>query len=133
LIADTLSWGEHPESDIVIHFSTAHEHATAVEAKYKGSSYHMVMPYRDAAELENALHCFAVCLHLNLAEKVIHETNSKSQIVYIPYDVAYGVGFEDMERRVPNIELINELIGWKPQRDLSMIIADISAEMKKFS
>jgi len=36
-----------------------------------------------------------------------------------------------MERRVPNIELINSLVSWKPQRDLSKIIADISADMKK--
>jgi UDP-glucose 4-epimerase len=66
-----------------------------------------------------------------LAQKVITETNSNSKIVFIPYKEAYGDGFEDMERRVPNINLINQLVGWKPQRDLSTIIADISAEMKK--
>ena len=66
-----------------------------------------------------------------LAQKVIAETNSTSNIVFIPYKEAYGDGFEDMERRVPNINFINQLVGWKPQRDLSTIIADISAEMKK--
>jgi len=65
----------------------------------------------------------------DLARKIIAETNSKSEIIHIPYEKAYGEGFEDMERRVPNIELINQLVGWKPQRDLSTIIADISAEM----
>jgi UDP-glucose 4-epimerase len=69
----------------------------------------------------------------DLAKKIITETESKSEIVYVPYKEAYGEGFEDMDRRVPNIELINELVGWKPQRDLSMIIADISTEMKKIS
>jgi UDP-glucose 4-epimerase len=68
-----------------------------------------------------------------LAKKIIVETDSKSEIVYVPYEEAYGDGFEDMERRVPNIDLINQLVGWKPQRDLSTIIADISAEMKKSS
>ena len=68
-----------------------------------------------------------------LAQKIIAETGSKSEIVYVPYSEAYGDGFEDMERRVPNIDLINELVGWKPKRDLSTIIADISAEMKKSS
>jgi UDP-glucose 4-epimerase len=68
-----------------------------------------------------------------LAQKIIGETGSKSEIVYLPYEEAYGDGFEDMERRVPNIDLINELVGWKPKRDLSTIIADISAEMKKSS
>jgi UDP-glucose 4-epimerase len=69
----------------------------------------------------------------DLAKKIIIETGSKSEIVYVPYKEAYGDGFEDMDRRVPNIELINELVGWKPQRDLSMIIADISTEMKKIT
>jgi len=68
-----------------------------------------------------------------LAQKIIAETRSKSEIVYVPYEEAYGDGFEDMERRVPNIDLINELVGWKPKRNLSMIIADISAEMRKSS
>lgn len=68
-----------------------------------------------------------------LAQKIIAETESKSEIVYVPYEEAYGDGFEDMERRVPNIDLINQLVGWKPQRDLSTIIDDISAEMKKSS
>jgi UDP-glucose 4-epimerase len=67
----------------------------------------------------------------DLAKKIITQTESKSEIVYVPYEEAYGDGFEDMERRVPNLALIKELIGWKPQRDLSIIIADISAEMKK--
>ena len=68
-----------------------------------------------------------------LAQKIITETDSKSEIIYVPYEEAYGDGFEDMERRVPNIDLINQLVGWKPQRNLSTIIADISTEMKKSS
>jgi len=65
-----------------------------------------------------------------LAKKIIAETDSKSEIVYVPYEEAYGDGFEDMERRVPNIDLIHQLVSWKPVRDLSTIIADISAEMQ---
>ena len=65
-----------------------------------------------------------------LAQKIIAETQSKSEIVYVPYKEAYGDGFEDMERRVPNIDLIHQLVGWKPIRNLSTIIADISTEMK---
>ena len=66
-----------------------------------------------------------------LAEKIIAQTGSKSEIAYVTYEDAYGDGFEDMERRVPNIDLINQLVGWKPKRDLSTIITDISAEMNK--
>ena len=69
----------------------------------------------------------------NLAKKIIQETRSNSKVEYVPYSDAYGDGFEDMERRVPNIDLINQLVGWKPKRDLSSMIADISAEMKKGS
>ncbi len=66
-----------------------------------------------------------------LAQKVIEETGSKSKVIHVPYQEAYGDGFEDMARRVPNIDLINELVGWRPKRDLSTIIADIAAEMRK--
>ena len=69
----------------------------------------------------------------DLAQKIISETDSTSKTVYVPYEEAYGDGFEDMERRVPNIDLINQLVGWKPNRDLTTIIGDISAEMKKTS
>jgi UDP-glucose 4-epimerase len=62
----------------------------------------------------------------DLAKKVIAETNSQSEIVYVPYEEAYGDGFEDMERRVPNIELIKSLVGWEPKRDLSTMISDIA-------
>ena len=67
----------------------------------------------------------------DLAQMVITETKSASEIVHVPYEEAYGDGFEDMERRVPNIELISQLVGWKPKRNLTEMIADISAEMKK--
>jgi UDP-glucose 4-epimerase len=68
---------------------------------------------------------------LDLAHKVIQETNSRSKIQFMPYSEAYGEGFEDMERRVPNIELIESLVGWKPTRNLSTIISDIAQEMRK--
>jgi UDP-glucose 4-epimerase len=68
-----------------------------------------------------------------LAQKIIDETASKSEIVFVPYEEAYGNGFEDMERRVPNIDLINELVGWKPKLDLSTIITDIAEEMRESS
>lgn len=67
----------------------------------------------------------------DLANKVLNETRSDSKIVFVPYSEAYGEGFEDMERRVPNLDLVHNLVGWKPHRDLSTIIADISEEMMK--
>jgi UDP-glucose 4-epimerase len=67
----------------------------------------------------------------DLAKKIIGETGSQSEIAYVPYAEAYGKGFEDMERRVPNIDLVRDLVGWQPKRDLSTMIADISNEMQK--
>jgi UDP-glucose 4-epimerase len=68
---------------------------------------------------------------IDLAQKVVEETNSTSKISFVPYEEAYGDGFEDMERRVPNIDLIRDLVGWQPKRDLSTMIADISSDMQK--
>ena len=65
-----------------------------------------------------------------LAKLIIAKTKSKSPIIHIPYEEAYGSGFEDMQRRVPNIELIKSLVGWEPKRNLENIIDDIFAEMK---
>ena len=67
----------------------------------------------------------------DLAKKVISQTNSLSKIQLTPYSEAYGHVFEDMERRVPNIDLIKRLVGWEPKRDLTVIIQDICLELKK--
>ena len=66
----------------------------------------------------------------DLAKKIIEETGSKSQIKYVPYAEAYGDGFEDMERRVPNIDLIKSLTGWQPKRDLTQIIKDVAEDLR---
>jgi UDP-glucose 4-epimerase len=61
----------------------------------------------------------------NLAERVCEIVGSDSEIVYVPYDVAYEPGFEDMQRRVPDIAKIREVIGWEPQRSLEDIVVDV--------
>jgi len=60
-----------------------------------------------------------------LAEKVISITGSKSKIIHIPYDQAYPIGFEDMQRRVPNTKKIETLTGWKPEYSIDEIILSI--------
>ena len=61
-----------------------------------------------------------------LAEKVIITTNSQSVITYTPYSDAYPAGFEDIQRRVPDISKIKQAIGWAPTKDLEAIIRDIA-------
>lgn len=70
---------------------------------------------------------------LGLAEKAIELTGSKSEIRYIPYEEAYGDGFEDMRRRVPGLDKAKKLIGYQPTRSLSDIINDVANEFKKES
>jgi UDP-glucose 4-epimerase len=62
-----------------------------------------------------------------LAEKVIKQTQSTSQIKYIPYTDAYPAGFEDMQRRVPDITKIRNAIGWQPTHTLESIIDSVAA------
>jgi UDP-glucose 4-epimerase len=66
-----------------------------------------------------------------LAERVIQMTNSKSEIKYISYDEAYGEGFEDMQRRVPNLEKANKLINYKPTKTLNNIIEDVAQQFRE--
>ena len=61
-----------------------------------------------------------------LAEKVISTTKSQSVITYTPYTDAYPAGFEDIQRRVPDISKIKQAIGWLPSKDLETIIKDIA-------
>lgn len=65
-----------------------------------------------------------------LAERAIELTGSRSEIQYVPYDEAYGEGFEDMRRRVPSLEKAARLIGYQPTRSLSDIINDVAEEFK---
>ena len=62
-----------------------------------------------------------------LAELVLSVTGSKSEITYTPYSDAYPAGFEDIQRRVPDISKVKGAIGWKPTKDLKQIISDIAA------
>jgi UDP-glucose 4-epimerase len=66
-----------------------------------------------------------------LAEKIIERTKSTSSITYTPYDQAYPAGFEDMQRRVPDITKIKNAIGWKPVNTLDVIIDDVANQSMK--
>ena len=61
-----------------------------------------------------------------LAKKVIEITGSKSTIEKIAYEKAYPQGFEDMQRRVPDISKIKQVLGWAPEINLDQIIKDIA-------
>ena len=62
-----------------------------------------------------------------LAQKVKERTRSSSPIEYVPYDKAYEPGFEDMMRRVPAVEKLQALTGFRPQTPLNEIIDRVTA------
>jgi UDP-glucose 4-epimerase len=66
-----------------------------------------------------------------LAEKVIARTGSQSKLKYVPFSEAYGAGFEDMQRRVPDISKVKAKIGWAPTHNLDSIIDSVAAHLKK--
>jgi UDP-glucose 4-epimerase len=66
----------------------------------------------------------------DLALLVKQMTGSSSDIVFVPYEQAYEQGFEDMNRRVPALEKIHALSGFKPTLDVSGIIARVVEDLK---
>lgn len=62
-----------------------------------------------------------------LAERVKARTGTKSEIVLVPYDRAYEEGFEDMQRRVPDLSKIRALTGYEPKVSLDGILDRVIA------
>ena len=67
----------------------------------------------------------------NLAKIVKHRTGSASPIQFVPYDKAYEPGFEDMMRRVPSLEKLHSMTGFRPQTNLADIIDRVSAYFRQ--
>src|SRR5881275_1568361 len=66
-----------------------------------------------------------------LAQLVKKRTNSSSLIEYIPYDQAYEPGFEDMLRRVPCVDKLHALTGFRPQISLNEIIDRVAEHFQQ--
>ncbi len=65
-----------------------------------------------------------------LAELVRDEAGSSSPIALVPYDEAYTEGFEDMQRRVPDLARLERTIGFRPRTPLATIIRDVVADQR---
>ena len=65
-----------------------------------------------------------------LAERIIERSGSQSEITLVPYEEAYEEGFEDMQRRVPDITRIRQTIGWEPTRSLDQTLDEVIAYMR---
>ena len=67
----------------------------------------------------------------NLALQIKAMTGSSSEIVHVPYDEAYAPGFEDMQRRVPDISKIRRVTGWQPEIALEQTLAQVIADRQQ--
>ncbi|HMS16279.1 MAG TPA: GDP-mannose 4,6-dehydratase [Planctomycetota bacterium] len=63
-----------------------------------------------------------------LAERIRERTGSGSSLTFVPYEQAYGTGFEDMDRRVPDLTRLQSLTGFQPRTTLDTIIDEVFAE-----
>ena len=68
---------------------------------------------------------------LELAQRVKTDVGSQSEIVLVPYSEAYAEGFEDMQRRVPNVGKLERFIGFRPRTSLDQIIKDVVADQRE--
>lgn len=68
---------------------------------------------------------------MDLAKKIKAMTKSKSKIVVVPYDKAYESGFEDMQRRVPDLTRIGRLVGYRHKATLSQILKSVISHAAK--
>lgn len=75
---------------------------------------------------------------LNLARHVLAAVEGSEclppendpRIAFVPYEQAYAVGFDDMQRRVPSIEKIRQTIGWQPEHSLKDILRDVIRQFR---
>lgn len=68
---------------------------------------------------------------LALAERIKALSGSRSQIVLVPYEQAYGAGYEDTRRRLPDISRIRAAVGWQPELRLDDILRDVIADARR--
>jgi UDP-glucose 4-epimerase len=67
---------------------------------------------------------------VDLAQRVIAATGSTSDLEFVDYDRVYGQGIEDMLHRIPSIDKVADAIGWRPERTLDEILADVIDHVK---
>ena len=67
---------------------------------------------------------------LRLAEVVRELTQTDSDIVLVPYAEAYAEGFEDMQRRVPDVSKLERLVGFRPRTTLEDIVRDVVTDQR---
>ena len=68
---------------------------------------------------------------MELAQQIKNVAGSSSEIKVIPYTEAFGPGFEDMQRRVPNTGKISNLLNWSPRVALQEILVRVKGDLQE--
>jgi UDP-glucose 4-epimerase len=68
---------------------------------------------------------------IDLAQLVIERTGSSSGIRFVPFDVAYEEGFEDLETRVPDTSAVQDVIGWEARRSIDDAVTDVIEHLSR--
>jgi UDP-glucose 4-epimerase len=67
----------------------------------------------------------------NLARRVVEVTGSSSGLCYVPYEEAYGEGFDDMFQRIPDLARARQLVGWDPRYGIDDIIRQVADDLRR--
>lgn len=67
---------------------------------------------------------------IDLADRIREALGSSSELEFVPFDQVYGQGIEDMLHRIPSIAKVGAAVGWKPERTLEDILADVIADKR---
>jgi nucleoside-diphosphate-sugar epimerase len=89
-----------------------------------------LMEHESAGEIYNVGSSERITI-LDLAGRVLEATGSSSELVYIPFEKAYGGGIEDTLHREPDTEKIRKAIGWAPTISLEQILEDVVASLRE--
>lgn len=97
-----------------------------------GALYNLMRHPLAVGEVFNIGSTEPISMH-DLARRVIAVYASSSPVTFVPYDQAYRAGFEDTERRIPDISKIQALIQFAPKFSLDDIITSLITEIAAVS
>lgn len=100
---------------------------------YVGDVVPALMKLMDASDTNGEVYNIGSTMKTSmeeLAKRVIARTGSTSEIVFVPYEKAYGEGYEDMRHREPCLKKIHDAIGYDPKTTLDQILDNVIEDMR---
>lgn len=124
LLGEALTvYGDGRQSRCFLHVRDAVEAILALVEEPRSTGQVFNVGSTSEVSIENLAH--QVLQAVQRRQPGAPDLDPSQRIAYVPYDQAYAVGFEDMQRRVPDISKITGLTGWTPRRSLADILEDV--------